>query len=360
MDGIPPVWHYVVRMRKDRNQNSFVQAAFIRSGSLVLLVSSLVLGCNSTIPHPPAFSDFQRAFHKGSESRAGVEAQIEFFGAAMLSDQEIQTILIGTNVQAMIGAGLQGRLDNHWDMALLERATEMSPSNSVAWAALAYRSLALQENQMGDVQITGKKFRKAVEMLLALAPSNSVPLYLQAAFECLETNVAGAKELTIKACRIDGFDTYETALKMCIIQALEGVGYSKFTARIVASGNAPGVVAWSKLNKAILAAGPSSEEVRGCFILGARVGSGSSFLDQLVGGSIQLKTMEKLTGPEFATEKNRIAEKKDLIKRAARYLNSVRTHNVTEMQWVQYYDRCFDSGEMDAVQWLAEKTGDAF
>jgi hypothetical protein len=114
------------------------------------------------------------------------------------------------------------------------------------------------------------------------------------------------------------------------------------------------------LNKAILAAGPSSEEVRGCFILGARVGSGSSFLDQLVGGSIQLKTMEKLTGPEFATEKNRIAEKKDLIKRAARYLNSVRAHNVTEMQWVQYYDRCFDSGEMDAVQWLAEKTGDAF
>jgi hypothetical protein len=347
-------------MPKARNQYSFVQAPFTRSASLVLLVSSLTLGCNSTIPHPPTFSDFQHAFHKGSETQVGVEAQVEVFRAAMLTDEEIQTILSGTNVQAMIGAGLQGRLDDRWDIALLERATEASATNSVAWAALAYRSLELLENQMGDLQITGKKFRRAIEMLVAQAPSNSVPLYLHAAFECLETNVAGAKGLTVKASQIEGFDTYEPALRMCIIQALEAVGYPKFTARIVASGNAPGIVAWSKLNKAILAAGPSSEEARGCFILGARVGSGGSFLDQLVGGSIQTKAMERLNEPEFATEKKRIAEKKDLIKRATRYLNSVRTRNVTEMQWVQYYDRCFDSGEMDAVQWLAKKTGDAF
>ena len=47
----------------------------------------------------------------------------------MLSDQEMQTILIGTNMQAMIGAGLQGRLDNQVDISLLERATELSATN---------------------------------------------------------------------------------------------------------------------------------------------------------------------------------------------------------------------------------------
>jgi hypothetical protein len=347
-------------MPKVRNQSSFVPTALIRTSSLILLVSSLVLGCSSTIPHPPTFSDFQRAFQKGSETQAGVDAQIEVFGAAMLSDQEMQTILIGTNMQAMIGAGLQGRLDNQVDISLLERATELSATNLVAWAALAYRCLALLENQMGDPGVTEKKGRKAAETLQVLAPANSAPLYLQAAFECLETNVAGAKELAAKASRIDGFDTYETALKKCVIQALEAVGYSKYTARIVASGNAPVIVAWSKLNKVILAAEPSSDDAHGCFILGARVGSGGSFLDQLVGGSIQMKTMEKLNGPEFASEKKRIAETKDRIKRATRYLNSARTRNVTEMQWIQYYDRCLSSGEMDAVQWLAGKTGDTF
>jgi hypothetical protein len=297
-------------MHKARNQYSFAQAVFIRAGSLVLLVSSGALGCHRTVPHPPVFSDFQRAFRKGSESRAGVEAQIEVFRAAMLSDQEMQTILIGTNVQAMIGAGLQGRLVDSQDMALLERATELSATNAVAWAALAYRSLEFMENQTGDFQTTGKEFRKAVEILLALAPSNSVPFYLKAALECLETNVAGSKDLIIKAYGIGGFNTYETSLKMCIIQALEAVGYSKFTARIVASGNTSGIVAWSKLSKGVLAADPSSEEVRGCFVLGERVGRGSSFLDQLVGGSIQMKAMEKLHEPEFETEKKRIAEKR--------------------------------------------------
>src|SRR5437762_10051801 len=102
---------------------------------------------------------------------------------------------------------------------------------------MSYQSLALRENPIGNFQIPGTKFRKAVEMLRALAPRNSVPFYLEAAFECLETNVPGAKELIVKASRIDGFDTYDRALKQCIIQALEAVGYPKYTARIVASGS---------------------------------------------------------------------------------------------------------------------------
>jgi hypothetical protein len=330
----------------------------LRGRSLVLLISSWLLGCHGAVPHRPVFSDFQRAYQKGRDSQAGVEAQIEVFRAAMLSDQEIHTILIGTNALAMIGAGLQGRLDDSQDMALLERATSLSATNSVAWAALAYRSLELMENRTGDTLSVGKKFSRAVESLMALAPSNSVPFYLKAAGDCLETNVADAKELIVKASGIGGFETYEIPLKRCIVQALEETGYSKFTGRIVASGNTPGIVAWSKLNKAILAADPSNEEVRGCLALGARVGRGSSCVAQLVGDSIQMKAMEKLQTSEFVTKKRLIAERRDLIKRAARYLDSARGR-MAEALWIQYYDRCFESGEMDAIQWLAHKTGDA-
>ncbi|PWU16467.1 MAG: hypothetical protein C5B50_13560 [Verrucomicrobia bacterium] len=327
---------------------------------MVLVISLLTLGCRSTVPHPPAFSDFQRAFNKGLETQAGWEAQTEVFAAAMLSDREMYKILVGTNVQAMIGAGLQGRLDDNLDLALLERAASISPSNAAAWAAVAYRSLTLLKNHIGDIQTTGNKFRRATDTMSTLAPTNSVPLYLRAAFDCLETNIGGAKELIVKAYAMDGFDTYETTLKVCVIQALESVGYSEFTARIVASGNAPATFAWPKLDRAILAASPSTEEVRACLLLGARVASGGSFLDQLVGDSIQLRAMEKLDGPQFAMAKRRITEQKERIKHATRYLGSVRTRNVTEKQWVQYYDRCFKSGEMDAVQWLAEKMGDTF
>jgi hypothetical protein len=72
-----------------------------------------------------------------------------------------------------------------------------------------------------------------------------------------------------------------------------------------------------------------------------------------------MKAMEKLQTSEFVTEKRLIAERRDLIKRAARYLDSARGRNVAEALWIQYYDRCFESGEINAIQWLADKTGDA-
>ncbi len=278
----------------------------------------------------------------------------------MLSKKEMRTILAGTNVQAMIGAGLQGRLNDSLDLALLERATGISPTNSLAWAALAYRSLELLENQLGDRQATGKKFSKAIEMWRAISPSNSVPIYLQAAFECLKTNVAGAKELTVKASRIRGFETCETALKLCIIQALEAAGYSKFTSRIVASGNSSGIVPWSKLNKAVLADNPTDEEARACIELGARVARSRSFLYELVRGSIQIKAMEKVGGAEFATARKEIAERKDRIKSANRYLTSTRAWSATETQWIEFSDRSFKSDEMEGARWLAQQTGDTF
>jgi hypothetical protein len=374
--------HHAGRMRENKRQfavargasagthgaNGFASAGRltggVRSGARACLLSalliSMVLGCRTGTRHPPTFSDFQRAFQRGSRSEAGIEAEVAVFSAAMLSEQEVKVILGGTNAEAMIGAALQGRLEGTVDMELLERATQVCPTNPVAWAALAYRSIDLLANRVVAPQTAGDEVGKSVEALRRLAPSNSVPFYLQAGFECLRTNVATAKDLTVQASRWEGFETYETPLKLCIVRALESAGYSKFSARIVASGNSAGVVCWSKLSKAVLAADPSDDEVRACLVLGARVGGGRSFLDQLVGDSIQRKAAEKLRGVEFGAEARRIAERKESIKRATRYLDSARTREVTETQWVEYYDRCFDSGEMEAIQALAREMGATF
>ena len=83
-------------------------------------------------------------------------------------------------------------------------------------------------------------------------------------------------------------------------------------------------------------------------------------MEQLVGDSIRTKAAEHLSGAEYKMEASRAAERKGRIKRASGFLDSARTRHVTEAQWVEYYDRCFEVGEMDAVQALAKMTGDTF
>jgi hypothetical protein len=332
----------------------------IWASPVLLLLLCSAMGCRMAEHHRPEFSDFQRALRQGYDTQAGVAAQVAVFGAAMLSDKEMKTILARTNVEALIGAGIQGRLDGTMNLQLLGRAAHIAPANPMAWAAQAYRILELLANRMGDAQEMTGEFAKAVQAWRGLQPSNSVPLYLQAAWQCLQTNVSAAKQLVEEAAGTPEFETFGVPLKLCIVRAMESVGSSKYTARIVASGNASGVVAWSKVSKAILAAAPSDQEVRGCLVLGRRVSNGGSFLEELVGDSIQTKAMERLKGSDFSADTKQIAERKERIKRASRYLDSARTGNVTEGQWVGYYDRCFATGEMEAVQALARITGDKF
>jgi hypothetical protein len=244
------------------------------------------------------------------------------------------------------------------DMALLKRAAQIAPRDPVTWAALAYRSCALLANRVGDELEVAKEFSQAVDAWRGLAPDNSAPLYLKAALACLQTNIPGAKEAVVKAAKLGGFEGYETALKMCIVRALESVGYSRYTARVVASGNSSGVVAWSRVSKTVMGADPSDEEIRACLVVGSRVSGGKSFLEQLVGDSIQKRAMEKRPGGDFDTETERIARRKESVKRAAGYLDSARTGKVTENEWVEYYNKSFAEGEMEAVRALARLTGD--
>jgi hypothetical protein len=331
------------------------------AGLLLAWYLLMVVGCRPSTERPPGFSDFQRALQMGSDTEAGVEAQVEVFAAAMLSEKEQRVILSGTNVEAMVGGGLNGNVNDVLCMRLLERAVELSPSNRVAWAAMAYRSYTVKANKAAGSGRAEVDFGKAIAAWKRLDPSNSVPVYLEGSFESLRTNLLAAKELMVQASRMKDFETYQRALQECVIQSMELVGSSHFTARIVACGHSSeDVVCWPKLNSAILESTPSEEEVRMCLLLGRRVGGGKSSVVQLVGDSIMTKAGAKLDSAAFAEDAKRIAERKEAIKRATKYLNSERTRKATEKQWVEYYDKSFDSGEMEAVRALAMMLGDEF
>ncbi len=153
LDELPLVCHHAASMRQAGYSHHFGRPTFFRGCTLVLLMSSLAFGCQGAIHHPPTFSDFQQAYRQERRDRSrGEYHQLELFGAAMPSDRELHTILISTNVQAMIGAGIQGPIANPINLELLERATVISPTNPVVWAALAYHSFALLANHGGDLR----------------------------------------------------------------------------------------------------------------------------------------------------------------------------------------------------------------
>ena len=87
---------------------------------------------------------------------------------------------------------------------------------------------------------------------------------------------------------------------------------------------------------------------------------GRTFVEELVGTSIQTKAMDKLTVGDFRAERARIAERRDRIKRAARYETRAERTRITEKRWVDYLDACFDSDEMSAIEALARENHASF
>jgi len=319
------------------------------------------IDCRSAPPHPPTFADFREAFRRDSKDTNGMDAQVEVFSAAQLSNDELQTILSRGKAEELIGAGIQAPIKDFQGTALLVRSTEVSSTNPVAWAALAYRNYSLLANKSGDFRSTAAQLAKAIEKLQSIDASNSMPLYLEAAFQCLQTNYGAARQSLLKSAEAIEFENYVTAMKKCVIVANESVGYPKYTARTVAIGNDHAFVVVAALNKAILRKFPDDEAVaHACLVLGQRESNGRSFLQELVGNSIQLNAIEKLPGRDFTTTKEAIAARKARIKLAVEYLNRLKTGNVSEARWVKYFDESIEKGEMTAVGSLASDNGDSF
>ena len=321
---------------------------------------SALAGCTTGPSHPPTFGDFERAIREDA-AHTNADAQVAVFAAAQLSNNELRRFRTRRTTAQLVGAGTQAHLYDPLGRVLLAHACELSPSSPLVWAALAYRDMSLLQNQIGRFEPIAEDLITAIDRWRALEPKNSAPLYLEASFQCLRTNAAAAKRLMEESDIKERFETYSLPIQKCVIESMESAGRSKFVARMYAMGQIVGVVEWSKLGKCILAENSEDQHaIRSCFLLGARVGEGKSFLEQLIGDSIQTKAMEKLTGADFTAEGTRISERKARIKRATAYANSLHARNISEERWVRFLDMCFERGEMSAVESMAADNGDTF
>jgi hypothetical protein len=126
-------------------------------------------------------------------------------------------------------------------------------------------------------------------------------------------------------------------------------------------GHNVAIVNWSKLSKTILAENPPDQHaVQSCFTLGARVGRGKSFLEQVVGDSIKTKALDKMPGQNHSDERTKISQRRAYIKRAIAYNTSLEWRPISEERWVRFLDACFDKGEKAAVEALAAENGETF
>ena len=195
----------------------------------------------------------------------------------------------------MIGAAIEARLRNVLSSKLLTAAAEKAPNDPKVWAAIAYRDFDLLQTEFAGLcnQCAGL-YERGGKIVGAGAVVNSVPVYLEAVYQCEEANFAAARKLLREATRKSEFETYDSAFKHCIIQATESVGYSEYMARLVAFKREPaGHIAFGVLNRPILDEYRGDQEAaQDCLVLGVRFSQGRSILEGILGGRMQGNALE--------------------------------------------------------------------
>jgi len=323
-----------------------------------LLAGAIVLSGHAAttieFPHPPTFSDFRKTWNIAKEEER-IDAQVEFFKAAMFSSGDIRKIRLRKGKQELVGAGVQGKFDDDIPADLLRKAAALDPKNPMIWAALSFRLLA--ETQRSETAF-GEAF-SAVDHLTEVDPDNKLARYIRAALLAKQKKFSGSAQALSSATECRTLNTYMAEMRRCVIVACEAVGFSKFTARLVACGATCDVVTFSTIGKAVA----EHEEFdvgssRECLQMGRRMEKESStFLEELVAFSVQVKALKKLNDPELVTVERQQKERREAIKRYDTILESKEAHSLPEKTWVEYYDRMYEAGEGRAVEWLSERIG---
>lgn len=331
-------------------------ALIFRSG-LVLLVSLGIPGCANRPSHPPQFADFRRAFALGMETPEGVARQLAVFEQGALTEAELSAILASSDPVELIGAATQARVQDPLGLKLALRATALDPSRPIVWAALSYKVITLVGNDADGREESLGFLSDALQRWQSLEPSNAVPRYLEARYSLFLTNVSRALELMAMADRMTRFDTHEEPIRTCVEMALRSRGYPRYSALVLASGNATGSLHLTMLGKELLRAAPATAvPMEQLTVLGRRVASGKTMLAELLGLSLQLQAMDRVGSKPLEMERSVLVHRKTYIQRMAKLLMSPALDGVSEERWVQFYEESSSKGEMSATEDLARES----
>ncbi len=260
------------------------------------------------------------------------------------------------NAEAMIAAGI---ILN--DSSYFIRALENSPND-----AHALYCLALNESTDKSMKIDLAK------KLLKEQPDNAIASYLLASLQAESGNVDESINTLLGSFDQKGYDDFYNQTSLKVEDALRGTGSSKTGSALYSLWNVP-VPILSKINKVAKTAMeivPESnpdraQELRSLAAsIGAKIANeGSSIINELVGLSVQIKSLKGMEDDDISPFEN--LSVKEARKSLEQRKNSIRNLTLFEPNDFitmdpalieSYMNRVRTVGEYEATKWLMKRT----
>ena len=328
----------------------------------MIIISAVLPGCmSSEFKHPPTFQDYQRAKAIDSKEAPEMDAQVAFFEAAAFTPQELGQILERGVKEELIGAGISVKAGDSKGIQLLRRAGQNHLPDPLPLAALSYQYLSFIGNKARE-SFTDTEVEDTLREFIRADANNALPFYLMAWFKVSQGKFNDATAALEQAALKPTLKTYLREIRRSVIIACESEGFPKFTARMVACGQAPGVASFSKLAKTVVENPAfSSDSIKRCLQMGQALEKDSTlFIEELVAYSIQTRALKKLDDGRRASEEQRFGRRKEFIKKATDIFESDPLRKLPESRWLAYLDDMFRFGEGKAVENLAGELGKKF
>jgi len=327
-----------------------------------IIFSAMLSDCSAAeFKHPPTFQDYQHAKAIDSKEAPEMDAQVAFFEAAAFTPQELGQILERGVKEELIGAGISVKAGDSKGIQLLRRAGQNHLPDPLPLAALSYEYLSFIGNNARE-SFTDTEVEDTLREFIRADANNALPFYLMAWFKVSQGKFGDATAALEQAASKPYLKTYLSNIRQSVILACESAGFPKFTARMVACGQAPGVASLSKLAKTVVE-NPAftSDSIKPCLQMGQALEKDSTFfIEELVAYSIQTRALKKLDDARLASEEQRFKRRKEYIKRATAFLESAPVRKLPESRWLAYLDDMFRFGESRAAEGLAGELGQKF
>lgn len=325
--------------------------SLIATGSVCLL-----LGCRSTPGHPPAFADFHRVGPGTMNDEKKLQAYVTLFTAARFTRKEAKLILATGSARELAGAALCLTVGDGSVPVLIGEAIRRGSNDPVVWTAVASCVLRETRNSVHP----GAEFPKeehVLSMLERLEPENGLAACLRANLQIREGDTNAARLSLRSAAEKPVLYLHASELRESVERAALKAKYPRYTAAVLAVATlGPGSDLTLVAKRILTGTNVDRATAEACFELGRRHEAQAKLMvDQLMALSVQKRALELLQAPQENDELRRIEKVKSRIRKANDFLDSPSAHELSEREWIAWFQKAFSKGELEAATELAAK-----
>lgn len=285
---------------------------------------------------------------------------LQFKEAMQLTEEEINRIRRLNNSHTIIGAAIQTETDNSLGTVLLESVTASERPSAVALLSLIDRYFASKE--IAGSNLTAK-LQETIMKLLQAAPDNALSYYLNG-YRLQNEKKANDALIQIQEGNARKFTNYSKERFYGVVEAVESVGYSQFTARQHAINFASPAELYSQLLKAckaLISTGKKEAAKKECLSMGEKIESSSlTTFEKLQGLMIQSLAYRDSTDPNDIELMGKISDKQRGTLENSPKLLKIPFSEIPETVWLQYFEIYVSKDEKAAGSFIEDyysKTG---